>query len=211
MEASFWHERWKSGRIAFHEAAPNALMTRNFPRLGLVGGRVFVPLCGKTVDMVWLASQGHEVVGAELDPIAVEAFYAENDISPDVTVHGQLRRYSGNGITIYQGDILALSAEDVGAIDVVFDRAALVALPPDMRVRYAAHLLQITEGAQQFVVTYEYSNPEMQGPPHSVWGDEVRQYYSGTHDAIELERADITGPLLNRTTGEEIAWHLSPR
>ncbi|MEM1237370.1 MAG: thiopurine S-methyltransferase [Pseudomonadota bacterium] len=211
MDANFWHERWQSGRIAFHEGAPNELMTRNFGRMGLAPGRIFVPLCGKAVDMVWLAAQGHEVIGAELDPLAVEAFYTENSIAPEVTAHGSLRRFSGDGITIYQGDIFELGSGDIGTIDAVFDRAALVALPPEMRRRYAAHLLEITAKAPQFLVTFEYSNPAMQGPPHSVPADEVKDHYSDTHEVSELERVAISGPLLNRTTGEEIAWQLTPR
>ncbi|MEL6689458.1 MAG: thiopurine S-methyltransferase [Pseudomonadota bacterium] len=208
MEASFWHERWTSGRIAFHEGAPNALLVKHWPALGM-GRRVFVPLCGKAVDLIWLAAQGHEVVGAELDPIAVEAFYAENGLTPTRTKHGELTLFEAGEISIWQGDIFALTAEMLGSVDAVFDRAALVALPSEMRVSYAAHCTGLAQAAPQLLITYEYANPAMKGPPHSVPADEVRAHYASTYDVRELERCDISGPLTTRTSGTEAVYHLA--
>lgn len=210
MEHSFWHERWESGRIAFHEGAPNSLLTNHWPAMGLSAPRVFVPLCGKAVDLAWLAAQGCTVVGAELDQRAVEDFFAENGIEADVSSVGALRLYASPQISIYQGDIFELTAATLGAVDAVFDRAALVALPRQMRVSYAKHLVDLTAKAPQLLITYEYSNPDMQGPPHSVVSDEVRQHYSGQFEVVELERREITGPLRERTDGSEAVYKLTP-
>ncbi|MEM9435922.1 MAG: thiopurine S-methyltransferase [Pseudomonadota bacterium] len=211
MEHSFWHERWESGRIAFHEGAPNALMVKHFSAMKLSNARIFVPLAGKSVDMAWLASEGHEVIGAELDKIAVEAFFEEHGLTPEVTSVGMLTVYEAGQITLYQGDIFELSAETLGPVDAVFDRAALVALPPAMRTDYAKHLIEMTGTAPQFLITYEYSNPDMQGPPHSVTEDEVHAHYDGLYSVDVLERAEITGPLQNRTEGAEVVYRLAPR
>ncbi|MEL6691143.1 MAG: thiopurine S-methyltransferase [Pseudomonadota bacterium] len=208
MEHSFWHERWQSGRIAFHEGAPNALLTRYWPGLEM-GCRVFVPLCGKAVDLAWLAAQGHEVVGAELDPVAVAAFFEEHGLRPTAEAHGPLTLFSADAISIWQGDIFALTADMLGPVDAVFDRAALVALPAEMRRRYAAHLMDLTQRAPEFLITYEYSNPEMKGPPHSVPKAEVIEHYGADFQIEEVTRDPITGPLLNRTAGIEAAYHLS--
>ncbi|MEL6915052.1 MAG: thiopurine S-methyltransferase [Pseudomonadota bacterium] len=208
MEAAFWHERWQSGRIAFHESAPNALLAAHWPGLAM-GRRVFVPLCGKAVDLSWLAAQGHEVVGAELDASAVAAFFAEAGLAPEKRPAGPLTRYAAGGITIYQGDIFALEAATLGPVDAVFDRAALVALPPEMRARYAEHVAALTGHTPQMLITFEYSNPVMEGPPHSVPTREVETHYAARFAIRELERRPITGPLLNRTTGSEVAYHLA--
>ncbi|MEM9852892.1 MAG: thiopurine S-methyltransferase [Pseudomonadota bacterium] len=212
MEAGFWHERWATGRIAFHEGAPNALLERNLAALGLkTGARIFVPLCGKAVDLAWLAARGHDVVGAELDQRAVEAFFDEQSLTPEISSHGTLKRYRADAITIYQGDIFDLRAADIGEIDAVFDRAALVALPPDMRARYAPHLAAITAQAPQLLITFEYDNPAMQGPPHSVPFEEVAALYGDDFEIKIIERREIAGPLRQRTTGAEIAYHILAR
>jgi len=209
MDPSFWHERWETGRIAFHEGAPNALLTQHWPTLGF-GRRVFVPLCGKAVDLAWLAAEGHEVVGAELEATAVRAFFEEHGLTPQIADEGPLTRYSAPNLTIYQGDIFDLHQDTLGEIDATFDRAALVALPPAMRIRYAQHLMAITGSAPQVLITFEYDNPAMQGPPHSVPPSEVRTHYAASYAVTELERTPITGPLLNRTTGSETIYHLAP-
>ncbi|MEO0485119.1 MAG: thiopurine S-methyltransferase [Pseudomonadota bacterium] len=208
MEQSFWHERWSSGRIAFHEGEVNAILRDH---VDLLGSRVFLPLCGKAVDLAWLAAREHEVVGAELDAIAVEAFFAEQDQTPDIDAAGPLKRYRAGAVTIFQGDIFALTADALGPVDAVFDRAALVALPPAMRVDYAQHLASLTAHAPQLLVTYEYDNPAMQGPPHSVPPTEVLDHYGAEYTVTELLRAPITGLLTQRTTGSEVAYHLTPR
>ena len=211
MDASFWHERWETGRIAFHEGAPNTLLTENFGKLGLRRARVFAPLCGKSEDLAWLAGQGHIVCGAELDRRAVEAFFDEHGLAPEITEVGALRRYSAGAVTLFQGDIFALDAATLGPVDLIFDRAALVALPPAMRPGYTAHLRDITAGAPQFLITFEYDQTAMDGPPFSVLPDEVTRHYAATHDVTELARRAIAGPLQKRTTGEETAWHIIPR
>ncbi|MEM6275986.1 MAG: thiopurine S-methyltransferase [Pseudomonadota bacterium] len=210
MDASFWHERWQNDQIAFHEGARNALLARHWPGL-CMGHRVFVPLCGKAEDLAWLAAQGHDVVGAELDARAVAAFFAEHDLAPEISRQGGLTLYAAGSVSIWQGDIFALNAEALGPVDATFDRAALVALPPEMRARYAPHLTALTSRAPQLLITYEYTNPEMQGPPHSVPEKEVRERYEAAYSVTTLERTDITGPLLSRTTGSEAAYHLAPR
>lgn len=210
MDAAFWHARWQNGQIAFHEGEANAHLTQHWPKLDM-GPRVFVPLCGKTEDLAWLAAQGHDVVGAELDARAVAAFFAEHDLAPKVSRHGALTLYSAGRISIWQGDIFALTPEALGPVDAVFDRAALVALPYKMRITYAQHCTKLGKTAPQLLITYEYVNPEMQGPPHSVPEDEVHEHYAASFTVTLLERTEITGPLRKRTHGTEAVYHLTAR
>ena len=165
MDAEFWHRRWHNNEIAFHEGKANGLLVGYFEQLfSQRGGRVFLPLCGKTCDIGWLMSKGFRVAGAELSEPAIEQLFCDLAIEPDRSEVGDLMRYSAEGVDIFVGDIFQLSASALGAIDVVYDRAALVALPEEMRARYAAHLAEMTILAPQFLITFEYDQSEMAGP-----------------------------------------------
>ncbi|MEM6729676.1 MAG: thiopurine S-methyltransferase, partial [Pseudomonadota bacterium] len=206
-----WHERWENGQIAFHEARPHPMMVAGFASVVTPPARVLVPLCGKSNDLIWLRDQGYDVVGAELDRSAVEAFFAENGLAAEVTPSGGLTHYASGAISIFQGDFFTLTPEQTGPIDGVFDRAALVALPPEMRVRYAHHLAALAPRAPQFQITFEYDQTTMDGPPFSVRADEIARHYADAYAIADMERRAISGPLSMRTQGEEIAWRLLPK
>ena len=175
MDADFWHERWQKGEIGFHQDRPHPALIKHFDALGLTpGARVFVPLAGKSRDLAWLAARGCAVVGIELSAIAVEEFVAENGAQPHVDMRC--------------GDLFALTPQSLGPIDAIFDRAALVALPPPMRTRYAAKLRELaTPGTRTLLVTMEYDQSRMRGPPHAVLPDEVQALYGADHDIRMLE------------------------
>ncbi len=184
MEPEFWVARWQEGRIGFHEGAPNAYLTKHVDRLAGCR-RVLVPLCGKTEDLAFLASRGHEVVGVELVEDAVRQFFSEHEATPEVTDLGAMRRYAAGSITILVGDVFATTAALVGDIDAIYDRAALVALPAETRVRYAAHLRQIAPSARrELLVTLDYPPDAAEGPPFRVPDTEVRALFADA--AIEL-------------------------
>lgn len=207
MDADFWHERWGEGRTAFHEGQENRLLARNAQALGEVG-HMLVPLCGKTRDMAWLAEQGWRVTGVELSEIAARDFFAEAGVSPDVSDDRPYRRYAAGGVTILAGDMFALTAERLGAVDAIYDRAALVALPDAMRARYAEHLVAITGGARQLLITFDYDQAMMDGPPFSVPPETVHGLYDATYtcSVIDQEPAHLRG-----TPVEERIWTLEPR
>ena len=141
MDHEFWHIRWREGRTGFHEGAPNDLLVAHLPALDLKpGAHVFLPLCGKTVDLDWLEAQGFHVTGVELNALAVAAVFERLGRHPDITRHGDLTRYRAGNITLWVGDILTLDAAQIGPVDAVYDRAALVALPETMRPDYARTL-----------------------------------------------------------------------
>jgi thiopurine S-methyltransferase len=178
VDKDFWLAKWRANEIAFHQARPHRSLGLYWPLLGLPpGSRVFVPLAGKSPDLLWLAAAGHQVVGIELSPLAVEQFKSENA--------GPLLA----SIDLRCGDIFDLTPESLGPIAGVFDRASLVALPPAMRQRYVAQLASLSEpGTQTLLVTMEYDASRMAGPPHSVDSAEVTALYGATHRILPLER-----------------------
>ena len=161
MEEQFWKDRWAEGKIAFHEGKPNPMLEAHAARLA-GARRVLVPLCGKAIDLVWLAERGHEVIGIEIVEDAARQFFAEHPGSP---------------VTILVRDFFAVTREEVGAIDVVYDRAALIALPPEMRPRYADQLRVLAPGAAGLLISLEYDQAKMPGPPFSVEEPEVRALF----------------------------------
>ena len=209
MEADFWHDKWEANQIGFHKAEANPLLIVHFPALGLAkGARVFVPLCGKTLDIPWLLAQGMRVAGAELSTLAVEQLFNDMGVTPEVAEVGALKRYSAEGVNIYAGDIFDLMAAELGAIDAVYDRAALVALPDAMRARYAAHLAEITARAQQLVICFEYDQSKMNGPPFSVSPAEVKRVHGERYGLTAIHSGPMTGGLKGVVEAEETVWLL---
>jgi len=207
MDPGFWHQRWEKNEIAFHESKANPLLLKYFTELTLAKHRrVFVPLCGKTLDIAWLLSHGYRVAGAELSQIAIEQLFMELGLQPDIAPAGELEQWSAKNLDIFVGDIFSLSKELLGPVDAVYDRAALVALPEAMRERYAPHLVAITGGAPQLVICYDYDQRVMAGPPFSVSHDEVRRLYAGTYAVRLLSSADLPGGLKGKCPAQENVW-----
>lgn len=209
MEASFWHAKWEKSEIAFHQDDFNPLLLEHFGALCLpAGSRVFVPLCGKTRDILWLLQSGYRVVGAELSRLAVEQLFAEMDLQPSITQVGPLTRFAVEDIDIYCGDIFDLAASELGQVDAIYDRAALVALPADMRQRYAEHLVAITGRARQMLIAYEYDQSLQNGPPFAVGADEVRSLHGRHYEPTLLASVEVAGGLRGKCPATEHVWLL---
>ena len=192
MEQSFWLNRWENRQIGFHQQQINEYLLRHLGQYDLPEqGRVFVPLCGKTGDMVWLADKGYDVTGVEYSQIAVEEFFQEHNLAYEFTEKGPFKVYRSDKITVLQGNFFDLNKDILGPVDFVFDRASLVALPDDMRSRYAEHMYRLAEQADMLLVTMEYDQAQMQGPPFAVTADEVQQHFSSLYNVSELETQDL--------------------
>lgn len=167
MDPSFWHHRWQENRIGFHQNQINFHLERFWPQLNVPSGeRVFVPLCGKSLDMLWLASQGYRVFGVELSPIAVSDFFRENGLTPKVEKSGAFERYRYGEIEILCGDFFNLETSHLKDVRGVYDRASLIALPSEMRFEYAGHLRRILPGRPPILlITLDYPKEARQGPP----------------------------------------------
>lgn len=191
MEPAAWLARWREGRIGFHLDAVNPHLVRHVEALPAPGSRLFVPLCGKSVDMRWLWERGHRVVGVELSDLAVRAFFEEQKVAPEIDRVAAFERFRHGGIEVLCGDFFALDAAVLGRVDGVWDRAALIALPPPMRARYVAHLVRLLPAEVRILlVTCEYVETEMEPPPHSVREAEVRALYGPHFDVTVRERHD---------------------
>ncbi|WP_296402513.1 thiopurine S-methyltransferase [Psychrobacter sp.] len=235
MNPNFWQDKWQSKQIGFNQSEPNSLLKSHFTKLNApAGSTVCVPLCGKSIDMVWLAEQGYDVVGVELVEQAVVEFFAENQITPTIHSHStnpKLKFYKGSygdnhksqTIIIWVGDIFELTAEDIGQIAAIYDRAALVALPDDgddalgnhsLRVRYTQHLMALTRYADQLLLTFglddefEDKYDKISGPPFFITKAKIHSYYADSYiiDIVEEQQAPSLStkgrPFLN------IAWVL---
>src|SRR5512135_332619 len=153
MDKDFWLERWEREEIGFHQNETNPYLSQYWQDLPLApGSKVFVPLCGKSLDMLWLRKQGHPVLGVELSPLAVEAFFKENGYTPDHDSSHKFESCEADGIRILCGDFFNLEQDDLAQVGAVYDRASLVALPPAMRERYARHLASILPGGTQILL-----------------------------------------------------------
>jgi len=193
VEIPFWHDRWKQNEIGFHQAEVNRHLQEFWPQLGLQPHQgVFVPLCGKSRDLLWLRAQGHPALGVEISPIAVRDFFKENNLDPRVSQQGPFECWEADGLTILCGDFFSLIQDTLRGMGTVFDRASLIALPPDMRPRYAEHLKAIIPAnAVILLVTLDYPQADMAGPPFSVEEAEVRRLYEPHYRVARLRRQDI--------------------
>ena len=194
MHTDFWLERWEQNQIGFHQDDFNNHLQAFWDQLQIpAGSNIFVPLCGKSQDLLWLRAQGYGVTGVELSPIAVRDFFAENRLEPTITTHGALQRWEADGLVIWLGDFFALSAAEVAQCAGAFDRASLIALPPAMREHYAQHLIQILPThCRTLLITLEYDQQQMNGPPFAVHEAEVRALYA---DALAVSLLFVTDVL----------------
>lgn len=209
MDANFWLQKWQNKEIAFHNSEANPLLVAYFESLSLAqDSRVLVPLCGKTRDVAWLLGNGYRVAGAELSELAVEELFSELGVAPTRSAVGKLIHYSAKDIDIFAGDIFELSGKILGVVDAIYDRAALVALPEQMRRRYSAHLMDITDGAPQLLISYEYDQRQMQGPPFSVSNEEMNRHYGDRYRLTLLSSVDLPGGLKGQCAAKENVWLL---
>jgi len=203
MDPDFWHQRWQDNQIGFHQDQPTPLLQKHWPAVGAAPGcRVFVPLAGKSLDMLWLAAQGHRVLGVELSQLAVEQFFAEHGLQPDIHETRYGRHYragaiqaggtAANDIELICGDAFALDAAALADCSAVFDRAALIALPPELRLRYVDELYARLPGeCRGLLITLEYPQDEKEAPPFSVSESEVDERFGPQWKVDLLERRDI--------------------
>jgi thiopurine S-methyltransferase len=209
MDANFWHDRWANNEIGFHKSDANPLLMQYFDKLALAKGRrVLVPLCGKTLDITWLLSKGFSVAGAELSLMAIEQLFAQLEVKPTITRKGEIDHYQAHNIDIFVGDIFHVTRTMLGPVDAIYDRAALVALPPNMRSRYTEHITDITDHAPQLLICYEYDQRLAEGPPFSVTNEEVHRHYGYRYQVSLLASTDVPGGLKGKCAAMEHVWLL---
>lgn len=205
MEANFWINKWETNQIGFHLSAANPLLVKYFNKLVLPkGARIFLPLCGKTLDIAWLLSQGYQVVGAELVEMAIIQLFDELGVKPEIKEVGKLKLYTAPHLTIFVGDIFDIDQRMLGEIAAVYDRAALVALPKEMRKKYTSHLKMITNNAPQLLITFEYDQSLFSGPPFSVDSQEVKNHYS----KVELLESQDLKEGVRGNPAKECIWFI---
>lgn len=196
MKPEYWLERWRESRIGFHRADVNPRLVQHARVLNDVV-RVLLPLCGKSVDLEWLAVQGFEVVGIELSELAAQAFFEERGLSPNRRERGGFVELRHGNVSIWVGDFFATRPELLDYFDAVYDRAAMIALPAELRARYTAHLQSLLAPKAKLLLVTLFFDAEG-GPPFSVSPKEVRSAYAGAH-VSELSsddaRADAPGPV----------------
>ncbi len=214
MELEFWHAKWEKGEIGFHQPEVNSLLATYLDTIELdSNSRIFVPLCGKTLDISWLLSQGYRVVGAELNALAIEQLFDELAIKPTIASigiasTGKIKHYVSDRLEVFVGDIFDLSQKMLGGVDLVYDRAALVALPLGMRKDYTAHLISISQQAPQLLVCFEYDQAVMEGPPFSIKRKEVEQHYQSNYQLTLLASEQMPEKLKDKVAAQETIWHL---
>jgi thiopurine S-methyltransferase len=232
VEREFWLERWRTGATGWHQSVTHPFLLRHGAWLlggddarrgagdeprGARGTRVFVPLCGASLDMLWLRRAGASVVGIDLAASAFRRFYDEAGLDPVVDRTCLFERWSADDIELLAGDFFDADASVLGAFDAVYDRAALFALPPELRERYATKVADLCPpGTRVLQVTFEYDQREMTGPPFAVWPDELARLYG---DAFELECAERLDVLAENdgmrgrgvTALHECAWRMTRR
>ena len=180
MNRDYWIDRWKENRIGFHKAGVNPLLKRFWPDVAAAPGRTLVPLCGKSDDLAWIANLGHDVVGVDVSEIAARSFASEHGLEVTVVENPPFTTLRSGHITYLVGDFFDLTPKNAGRFDLVYDRAALIALPEDLRAAYVRQLCSLLDpGAQILLISLEYDPQQMSGPPHSVPESEVRTLFAG--------------------------------
>ncbi len=192
VDNQHWLDRWKENRIGFHEPAVNQHLKDQLPQFSLnPGASVFMPLCGKAHDIAWLAAQGYQVIGIELSSLAIESFFEENSLGFQSFENDRFVLYKSGLINLMQGDFFDLRKEDLADCSFVYDRAALIAMDQSQRPRYYQHMNSILPVSEMLLITLEYDQEEMPGPPYSVPENEVLDHYAENYSIDMLERNNV--------------------
>jgi thiopurine S-methyltransferase len=214
MEKNYWLGRWERSETGFHQKEIEPALIKGFSQVQPT--RVLVPLCGKSLDLKWLKAQGHEVIGVELSTLACKEFFSENQIQFQQTTEGLFEVFRSEGITLYCGDFFSFEKDQLGEIGALYDRAALIALPPDMRSQYAAHIIKLVnccakkEGFYFLQIALEIVPTPLTGPPFSVSAQEIENLYSKDFKICQLGREVVDEP--NDTTAKiESIYVLEPK
>lgn len=209
MKHEFWHDKWQKNEIGFHLNQPHSLLVKYIDSLNLEkSNRIFLPLCGKSLDIHWLLAQGYHLIGIDLSPIAIEELISELAIPFTERKLEKLTHYHHPQIDLFVGDFFELTSSNIGKIDAIYDRAALVALPEEVRTDYAQHLMQISNQATQLLISFEYDQSVMAGPPFSISPQQLKDYYSKQYQLKLLESQ--TELLKGKVDAEEKIWLLKP-
>ncbi len=210
MNKQFWLQKWNNNEIGFHKHEPNHLLVNYVNALNVPkNSRLFLPLCGKTLDIQWLLSHGYRVVGAELSQLAIEQLFESLQLIPQIKTINQLQHYAAENVDIFVGDVFELSADILGVVDAIYDRAALVALPETMRQRYTHHIIQITQAAPQLVITFDYDQQQMSGPPFAITPEEIQQHYQERYEITCLNQSILPDGVLSASNIREEVWLLN--
>lgn len=192
MEKNYWEKKWEANDILFHQSEVNPYL-KKYEKV-LTCGTVLVPLCGKTGDMVWLVQRNYKVVGCELSEIACRDFFSENQITHSVEREGNHQVFRSDLIDLWCGDFFEIPASAIHGVTSIFDRAALVALPTSMRRRYAEQIARLSDhmvSSNTLLITFEYDQTRVEGPPHSVLEEEVNDLFGSTFTVKLLERVAV--------------------
>jgi thiopurine S-methyltransferase len=197
VQPDFWLNRWRAALIGFHQAATDKHLMAYWPQLKLpVSSRVFVPLCGKSLDLLWLKTQGHSVAGVELSPIALESFCMEHGIPARRRALADFDAYEAEDLSLFRGDFFKLTGSLLGNVAAVYDRAALISWAPPLRSAYVNHLTSLTQaGTQTLLISVEYPQEQMNAPPFPLDRAAIDELYAehhciellGTHEILDLE------------------------
>lgn len=211
MEPEFWHARWAQQQIGFHQPDGHPMLARHWPTLAPApDARVLVPLCGKTPDMLWLARRGHAVTGFELDDRAARDFFTEHDLHAQAERVESFTRYRAGRIDIWVGDFFAADSHTVGRFGYFYDRAALIALPPAMRDAYIKQLFSLLDArARGLLITLDYDQNAMQGPPFAVPDSEVRTHFAQTQvETIDSDHGLAGQGMLHNRRVQDASEHV---
>jgi len=180
MKASFWHSCWERNSLGFHQTTIHPFLEQYFQLMMLPQDKnVFVPLCGKSDDMAWLAER-LDVVGAELSDIACADFFKEKSLEVSPQYQGSFKCYTHKNLALWQGDFFKLSPQQFPSFDWIYDRAAIIALPVDMQVAYAAHLTRfISKKTKLFLISLEFPPDELEGPPFPLFENNIEHLFDG--------------------------------
>jgi len=210
MDHKFWRDKWIANQIGFHEDAFHPLLRDHWGTLEIDNAApVFVPLCWKSKDMVWLRERGHEVLGVELSEVAAKAFFDENDVTSVRDEFGPFTRYRGGGYTLLCGDVFDLTVELLGPFAAIYDRAALIALPPETRRAYARHVQGLcAPQTLELLITLSYPIDQISPPPFVVPPGEVEQLYADWCDITLLATGET---MVKGVPGSQTAFRLAVR
>ncbi len=192
MNNEFWLNKWKTNDIAFHEKDANPDLINYLSELNLhQGDCIFVPFCGKSKDMLWLAEKGFNVIGVELSTIACNDFFSELNITPTIVQKPKFSVYQYKNIKLFCGDLFDLTSADLSSVKAIYDCKALIALPFNLRKKYVDHIISCTQTKINILVLTRESNSVVTPPPFPINKAEIDLLFNSHFDVKQIKNRPL--------------------
>jgi thiopurine S-methyltransferase len=205
----YWLDRWDCNDIdGFCQESPNESLVKHFSKFKLnANSTCMIPMCGNSIDIMFFVANKVNVVGIELSEKAAILFFKSHQLQYSVIQGDKYKCYQGDNVSIYVADVFDLPSliKDMPLFDIWYDRGAYIALPDNLRYKYAKMMVEVCSDNIQILLLAMTHDRETQTPPFSISQDEINANFM-PHIKFKLIDSQLRKPIPNYRKAEGMTY-----